>query len=337
MTDLGRRLLGHASIADLSPPERRLALRNVPGLEEDAPLIADVADGLGVLTPLLAEPGVTDVLVNGCGGVWVERDGRLEEVPVQVGGAEALLDLLFHAFGRAGARLDAAHPIADLRLPDGSRLHAVLPPIAPEGPVVSIRVAPRETFTLSDLAARGTFSGRQAEILRRAVKESRTIVVSGRTGSGKTTLTNALLHEVPHSERVVTIEETRELRFAHPHHVSLVTRPESPEGVVAVTPTDLLRAALRMRPDRIVVGEARGPEALVALRAFASGHRGSIVTVHARDAAYALVRLRHLALQASDAPTEEAVAAEVDDAVDVCVHIDRTPTGRRVTEVIERG
>jgi pilus assembly protein CpaF len=333
---LGELLRGHESLADLDPPARRLSLREVPGLGADAPAVADHIDGLGPLTELIADPEITDVLVNGPHEVWVERTGRLERSSVRFRDAAHLEDLLHHVFARSGGRIDAARPVSDVRLPDGSRLHAVLPPIAQSGPVVSIRRFPQVALTLDDLVERGALTLRQAEALRTAIVQRRTMLISGATGSGKTTLAGALLKLVPATERIVSIEETPELRPGHPHHVTLLTRPANHEGAGAVGPSELLRAALRMRPDRIVVGEARGAEALVAIRAFATGHRGSLLTLHARNATHALTRLCHLALEAAGAPTQRAIAAEIDDAIDVVAHLERTPLGRRVVDVVER-
>ena len=336
MKGLGRLLSGHERLAELDAPARRVALREVPGAASDAPAIADHIDGLGPLTELMTEPDVTDVLVNGPRDVWVERAGRLERADVAFDDAAQIEDLLHHVFARAGGRIDAARPVADVRLPDGSRLHAVLPPIAPAGPVLSIRRVAARVLRLDDLVALHTLDDEEAARMKTAVTERRTLLVSGATGVGKTTLVNALLAEVPPVERIVSIEETPELRPPHPHHVSLLTRPDSQEGVGRVEPSELLRAALRMRPDRIVVGEARGDEALVAIRAFATGHPGSMLTLHARDGRHALSRLCHLALGSPDAPSERTIEADIDEAIDVVVHVERTPRGRRVAEVIER-
>ena len=336
MKGLARLLAGHERLASLDAPERRLALRKVPGVGPDAPAVADHIDELGPLTELMADADVTDVLVNGPEDVWVERCGRLEETGIRFDDAAHLESLIHHVFARAGGRLDAARPIADVRLPDGSRLHAVLPPIAPGGPVMSIRRVPRRVLTVDDLIAREGLTSDHAGTLRAAVSERKTLLISGTTGAGKTTLANALLREVPRAERIVSIEETPELRPEHPHHVSLLTRPANHEGSGLVEPSELLRAALRMRPDRIVVGEARGAEALVAVRAFATGHRGSMLTLHARDARHSLTRLCNLALEARDAPSPMAIESDIDDAIDLVVHLEGTPLGRRVVEILDR-
>ena len=336
MKGLGKLLRGHEGIAELDAPERRLALRDIPGIAPQAPLVSDHIDGLGPLTEVIADPEVTDVLVNGHGEVWAERSGGLVKVPAEFEDRHHLEDLIHHVFAKAGGRIDAARPIADVRLADGSRLHAVLPPIAPSGPLLSIRCVPDRVIDLDGLVSRETLSPDEASRLRSAVVGRRTLLISGATGAGKTTLANALLGEVSPSERIVTIEETPELRPDHPHHVRLLTRPENQEGAGEVSPAELLRAALRMRPDRIVVGEARGAEALIAIRAFATGHPGSMLTLHARGAGHALARLRHLASDAPEAPSEQTLAREIEDAIDVVVHLERTSEGRRVTEIVER-
>jgi pilus assembly protein CpaF len=332
---LVRSLLGHEELADLDAPARRLALRQVAGLN-DAPSVADHIDGLGPLTDLMNDPDVTDILVNGPHEVWIERAGKLQATSVGFEDRAHLEDLLHHVFARAGGRIDAARPVADVRLPDGSRLHAVLSPIAMAGPVVSIRRVSQRVLTLAELVRLGTLTETEAGRLRAAVTGRRTILISGATGAGKTTLANALLMEVPASERIVSIEETPELRPDHPHHVSLLTRPDSNEGIGGIDIQELLRAALRMRPDRIVVGEVRGAEALVAMRAFATGHRGSLLTLHARDAVHALTRLCHMALEAPEAPSEGAIAADIEDAIAVVVHLDHGASGRRVAEIVTR-
>ena len=332
----------HDELADLDPAERRLALRCLvhatgegSGDSALAARLSDWIDGYGPLTSVMADPHVTDVLVNGPDEVWVERAGRLERVPVAFEDSAQLMDLIERLLGAAGARGDAAHPIADARLEDGSRLHVVLPPLSGAYPVISIRRFPAVAWTIEALEERGFMREDHARVLVEAVAARRTIVVGGGTGTGKTTLINALLGCVGSNERVVVIEETPELAPVCPHWVSLTTRPSNVEGAGAVDQSDLLRAALRMRPDRIVVGEVRGPEALIALQAMATGHEGSMVTVHSRSAADVPDRLVDLAALAPRAPSDEALHRRVSAALDVVVQVGRVDGHRRVVEVIE--
>jgi pilus assembly protein CpaF len=329
---LFERVLANDWLADLDPPRRRLALRELLTPEERASAgaaaalgeVAEHVDGYGPLAEVMARPGVTDVLVNGPHDVWVEQDGALARTPVRWRDAEALRDFVDRLLAAGGATADASTPVADARLPDGSRVHVVLPPIAPRGPLVSIRRFPRVRFTLDDLAARDLVDPGGADRLRGLVGSRTSIVVSGATGSGKTTLLNALLDLVGHDERVVTIEETPELGPFSAHIVSLAARPANVEGAGEVDLHALVRASLRMRPDRIVVGEVRGGEAAAALGAMATGHEGSMLTVHARSAAEAPHRLASLA---------GAEPGAVDRAVGAFVHLARRDGRRRVEEI----
>ncbi len=341
--DLLELALRHDEIAELDAAERRLALREVL-LSDDAPddapgclaELADAIDGFGPLTPLMEDESVTDVLVNGASDVWVERAGKLHRADVRFEDDEDLEAFIDRTLGRAGSRVDAAKPIADARLHDGSRVHVVLPPVATHGPLVSIRRYPGVPLSLGDLVDLGALTHVGADRLRGAVAQRETIAISGGTGSGKTTLLNALLGEVQGDERVVILEETPELRPRCAHHVSLLTRDDNIEGVGAITLADLVRATLRMRPDRIVIGEVRGPEALAALAAMSVGHDGSIVTIHARSAARAADRLVSLALLASSTTSEVALRRQVDATFDLFVHVERDHTGRRrVAEILE--
>jgi pilus assembly protein CpaF len=326
------RVLDNDWLASLDPAQRRLALRELLAPEERAQegagaVIAEVADhidGYGPLTDVMARPGVTDVLVNGPHEVWVEQDGGLVDAGVGWSDASALRDFVDRMLARAGASIDPARPIADARLPDGSRIHVVLPPIAPCGPLVSIRRFPSVRFTLDDLVGTKMLTGDKAGQLADLVHRRVGIAISGATGSGKTTLLNALLALVDASERVVTIEETPELGPFSSHVVSLVTRPPNVEGTGAVDLEALVRASLRTRPDRIVVGEVRGAEAAAALAAMATGHEGSMITLHARSAAEAPERLAALA-----GTTERRVAR----AIGAFVHLARSGGARCVEEI----
>lgn len=336
-----RLIADREELAELDAAERRLALRSlVRTAEEEASpdlvaRLSDWIDGYGPLTSLMAEADVTDILVNGPEEVWVERAGRLQRADVTFDDRQQLSDLIERMLGAAGARADAAHPIADARLRDGSRLHVVLPPLSGPDPVVSIRRFPATAWSLADLQARGFVTQAQSHLLQKAVVGRRTIAVGGGTGTGKTTLVNALLGCVDSTERVVVIEETPELAPVCPHWVSLIARPPNIEGRGAVDQSQLLRAAMRMRPDRIVVGEVRGPEALMALQAMATGHEGSMVTVHSRSAADVPDRLVDLASMAPSAPGEAALHRRVEASVDIVVQVGRDQGQRRVIEVFE--
>jgi pilus assembly protein CpaF len=326
----------HGSLADLDPAARRLALRELVTRSEtsfDLKQVADWIDGYGPLTDLMEDPTVTDILVNGPDDVWVERDGVLVKTDLGFGDHETLLAFVDRIFGAAGIRLDALSPIADARLPDGSRLHAVLEPVAQRSCVVSIRRFPRR-WSLAELQLQRMFDEADRRRLEEFVQSRRSIVVAGATGSGKTTLVNALLAFVGRDERVILIEETPELSPAHPHWVSLVTRPANLEGLGAIESAELLRAALRMRPDRIIIGEVRGPEASVALSGLRTGHPGSMLTVHAAGSDSALDRLSELAARGWDAP-QEALRFDWRRAVDVIVHVERAGGRRRVSSICE--
>ena len=333
-------LFDHPELADLEAPSRRAAIRTVveaAEVEDPAEVahaLSDFVDGFGPLTSLMHDEAVTDVLVNGPEEVWVERAGALELSDVtftDAGELRALVDLLI---GKAGGRLDAARPIGDVRLSDGSRLHVVLPPVAPDGPLVSIRRFAHTPFDLRRLARSGMIEPVHRDALAELVATRKNIVIAGATGTGKTTLLNALVMAVPATQRVITIEETPELRVEGSHVVSLVARPPNTEGAGALDLGQLLRASLRMRPDRIVVGEVRGAEALVALSALSTGHEGSMVTVHARSAEDVHGRLVSLALGAPDAPGERALRDQVCAAFDATVFLARRDGKRVISSLV---
>lgn len=305
--------------------------------EQRAVLVRELADalaGLGPIQPLLREPDITDVMVNGPGEVWVERGGRLERRPERFADADALHEAVRRVVAPLGLRLDRAQPAVDARLPDGSRLHALLPPLAPGGPVVTVRKFAPVTPDWDELARTDAVPGDAAEVLRAAVADGRAVVVCGRTGTGKTTLLGVLLADVGGDERVVIIEDTAELRPRCPHVVRLETRPPNAEGAGEVTVRDLVRQALRMRPERIVVGETRGVEIVDVLQALATGHEGCMTTVHARTADEALVRLEGMALLAG-LPLS-AARAQLAVGLDVLVVCGRGPDGQRgVTQIAE--
>jgi pilus assembly protein CpaF len=295
--------------------------------------VADWIDGYGPLTDLMEDDEVTDILVNGPDDVWVERAGFLLRTDVGFGDHNSLLAFVDRLFGEAGVRLDALSPIADIRLPDGSRLHAVLEPIAQRSCLVSIRKFPR-MWTLAELQIQEMFTDNDRRRLEDFVRSRKSIVVAGATGSGKTTLVNALLEYVGDDERVLVIEETPELSPAQPHCISLITRRANIEGRGAIESSELLRAALRMRPDRIVIGEVRGSEASVALSALRTGHTGSMLTVHSAGSDSALDRLADLAALGTGRSLE-ALRAEWHHAIDVIVHVERVQGVRRIASICE--
>lgn len=286
--------------------------------------------GLGVLDPLLADDDVTEVMVNGAGPVWVERDGRLEQTGVVVD--EATIQLLIERIvAPLGRRIDRASPSVDARLPDGSRVHAIVPPLAVDGPCLTIR-----RFRVRDVGVDDFAPPSVAGFLRWAVRARCNLLVSGGTGSGKTTLLNALAASLQHGERVVTVEDAAELRLRTGHVVRLEARPPSSEGTGAVGIRDLVRDALRMRPDRILVGEVRGAEALDMVQAMNTGHEGSLSTCHANGPLDALRRLETMMLLAGSGLTHLGVREQLVGALDLVVQVARRPGGRRrVVEVAE--
>ena len=293
-----------------------------------ARLVRDLVDelgGLGPLEALLRDPGVTDVMVNGADEIHVEREGRLERVAAAFEDDTHLTRVLARALGPLGARLDRAHPFVDAVLPTGIRLHAILPPLA-ERPTVTLRRVAAVVPSWEELERSGSVPGEVRQLLLQAVAERRNLAVCGRAGVGKTTLLARLLAEVG-DDRVVVIEDAPELRCPAAHSVHLRTRAATPDGVGAVDVADLVRNALRMRPDRLVVGEVRGVEVADLLQAMNTGHDGSMTTVHANGAREAIVRLEGMALLAG-VPLS-AARAQVAAAVDLVVALDRDPEGRR--------
>jgi pilus assembly protein CpaF len=316
--------------------EREAALLDVESREELVARVAERSFGLGPLEPLLRDASVDEVMVNGAGAVWVERGGRLEPTDVRFGSAADLRDVIERILAPLGRRVDEAEPLCDARLPDGSRVNVVIPPLAPDGPIVTVRRFRARGLSADDLVAAGTWEPPLRDLLARAVRARLSVLISGGTGSGKTTTLNALSSFVPADERIVTIEDTLELRLRQPHVVRLEARPPSVEGRGEVTIRRLVRNALRMRPDRIVVGEVRGGEALDMLAAMTTGHDGSLSTVHAGSPEEALRRLETLALMAGVGLPHAAIREQVADAIDLVVHQARLPDGtRRVVAVAE--
>ncbi|MFP4552728.1 MAG: CpaF family protein [Actinomycetota bacterium] len=291
--------------------------------------------GLGAVQHLVDDPLVSDVLVNGRGDVWIDRGEGLEAVDASFSSPDDMVATVERVIAPLGLRIDRASPMVDARLPDGSRLHAVLPPASVDGPLMAIRRFTQRVSSLADLVASGTATADQVDQLVQLVQERRTMVVSGGTGAGKTTLLNLLAGSIESTERVVTIEDAAELDLPG-HVVRLEARPPNAEGAGAITIRALLRSALRLRPDRIIVGEVRGGEALDLISALNTGHRGSLTTVHANSPEEALLRIETLALTAGDT-SETAVSRQLRAAVDVVVQIERSGSRRRIVAIDEVG
>ena len=348
------RLLDEGSRVELerlAVPERRLRVRQevVTALREEGAIlpadsltvmvnqVSDEVVGLGPIERLLRDPEVTEVMVNGVDDVYVERKGRIERVEgLLFEGEEQVFHLIERIVAPLGLRVDEACPYVDARLPDGARVHAIIPPLSLCGPVVTIRKFTLKPYAPADLVRLGTLTEPLVELLASAVRDRLNIIVSGGTGSGKTTLLNVLSSFIPRSERLITIEDAAELRLSQPHVVSLESRPPNVEGQGEVTVRTLLRNALRMRPDRIIVGEVRGGEALDMLQAMNTGHAGSMSTAHANSARHLLSRLETMALMSDvDLPVEH-VRQQIGSALDLVVHMARLADGTRAVAHVAR-
>ena len=321
----------HASALDVTAALRDegVVLADL-GLLEVVRLVRDELVGAGALEPVLRDSAVTDVLVNGPREVWVDRGDGLQPVAVDLTDEASVRRLAQRLAAAAGRRLDDASPYVDARLRDGTRLHAVLPPISPTGTVISLRVPRRVSFSLEDLIERRTVTKAAAQLLVALVSSRTSFIISGGTGSGKTTILSTLLGVVDPRERVLILEDCVELRPAHPHLVRLETRPPNVEGAGAVDLRDLVRQALRMRPDRIIVGEVRGAEVVDLLAALNTGHDGGATTVHANSAADVPARLEALALSAG--LSREGLHSQLHAALRVVVHVARDHDGVRRVE-----
>jgi pilus assembly protein CpaF len=317
--------------------DREAALLDVESREELVARVAERSFGLGPLEPLLRDASVDEVMVNGAGAVWVERGGRVEPTDVRFGSAAELRDVIERILAPLGRRVDEAEPLCDARLPDGARVNVVIPPLAPDGPIVTVRRFRARGLSADELVAAGTWEPPLRDLLARAVRARLSLLISGGTGSGKTTTLNALSSFVPADERIVTIEDTLELRLRQPHVVRLEARPPSVEGRGEVTIRRLVRNALRMRPDRIVVGEVRGEEAFDMLQAMNTGHEGSLTTVHANSQRDALARIENMFSMANLNIPERAVRSQISAAIHAVVQIARLSDGTRkvisITEV----
>jgi len=292
--------------------------------------------GLGPIEPLMRDPDVCDILVNTARQVYVERSGRLELTPVVFRDDAHLLQIIDRVVSRVGRRIDEASPMVDARLPDGSRVNAIIPPLALDGPLLSIRRFGREPLTADDLLAIGSLTPEMIAVIREMVRARLNILISGGTGSGKTTLLNCLSSFIPDTERIVTIEDSAELQLQQSHVCRLETRPPNIEGRGEITQRDLVRNALRMRPDRIIVGEVRSAEALDMLQAMNTGHDGSISTVHANSARDSLNRLEMMLQMCGFELPSRAMRQQISLALDVVVHTARLSDGsRKITSVSE--
>jgi pilus assembly protein CpaF len=320
-------------IEELNSEEAPLSPSDRADLERQ---IADDILGYGPLEPYLQDPSVTEVMVNGSDQVYVERAGRIEETQTSFLDDAHLLRIIDRIVSQVGRRIDEASPMVDARLPDGSRVNAIIPPLALRGPSLTIRKFARDALTLEHLVGLGTLTEQTAEFLAESVRGKLNILISGGTGTGKTTLLNAVSAHVPPAERVVTVEDAAELRLLQRHVVSLESRPPNVEGEGEIRIRDLVRNALRMRPDRIIVGEVRGAESLDMLQAMNTGHDGSLTTIHANSARDALHRLEMLVLMAGVELPVKAVREQISGGFDLLVHIGRLVDGsRRVTQITE--
>ena len=290
----------------------------------------------GPILPLVEDPVLTEIMINGPDEIWVERDGRLHLTSVSFPDEAALLALIDQIAAYVGRRVSVREAMLDARLPDGSRVNVILPPLSLSGPVVTIRRFAHEAITAADLVAGGSATPGAVDFLAGCVVARRNILLSGRTGCGKTTLLNILSGFIPLSERIITIEDSAELQLRQPHWIRLETRPADLMGRHEATSRHLVRNALRMRPDRIIVGEVRGGEALDMLQAMTTGHDGSMSTIHANSPREALQRLETLTLMAGVELPQRAVRDQIAAALNLVVHLERTQTGgRRIAQISE--
>ncbi|MFI6575056.1 CpaF family protein [Nocardiopsis sp. NPDC050513] len=350
VTHWRRRLLEEINLEDLTRltlAQRRVRLEKVVGhiLSREGPVLSDrersllirrVVDealGLGVLEPLLADETVTEIMVNGPDHVFIERGGRMQRVDAAFNGEEQLYQTIDRIVSLVNRRVDESSPMVDARLPTGERVNVIIPPLSLSGPILTIRRFPKP-YPIDELVRMGSLDAATGILLSAMVRARFNIVVSGGTGTGKTTFLNAMSAFVPTSERIVTIEDSAELQLMQDHVVRLESRPANIEGRGEISIRDLVRNALRMRPDRIIVGEVRGAETIDMLQAMNTGHDGSLVTVHANSADDAIHRLQTLATLGEGLVPYDAIRDQINNAVDAIVHLGRWPDGsRRVNEV----
>ncbi len=342
---LGTELFKHDGGTDISDQVYRavteeLALDRTPlTREERREIVRQLTDdilGYGPIEPLLRDDSVTEVMVNGVDKVYVERGGKLERTDVRFVDDSHVMRIIDKIVSQIGRRVDEASPMVDARLPDGSRVNAIIPPLALRGPTLTIRKFSRDPYTVNDLISFGTLTARSAQFLGACVKGKLNILISGGTGTGKTTTLNAMSAFIPGDERIVTIEDAAELQLQQDHVITLEARPPNIEGVGEVKIRELVRNALRMRPDRIIVGEVRGAETLDMLQAMNTGHEGSLTTIHANSPRDALARLETLVLTAGVELPHRAIREQIASAFDLLVQIQRLVDGsRRITHISE--
>lgn len=298
--------------------------------------IEDDVLGLGPLEALLYDPTIADILVNGCKKVYVERFGKLELTPVRFNDNNHLMKIIDRIVSKIGRRIDESSPMVDARLPDGSRVNAIIPPLAIDGPSLSIRRFTVDKMTLDDLVGRGALTDYMAEFLKAAAKSKLNILISGGTGSGKTTMLNAISNFIPNNERIITLEDSAELQLQLPHVLRLETRPANIEGKGEITLRDLVRNSLRMRPDRIVIGEVRSGEAFDMLQAMNTGHEGSLTTVHANNPRDALARVENMVSMAGLEMPAKAIRKQIASAIHLIIQLSRLEDGsRRIISIQE--
>jgi pilus assembly protein CpaF len=328
----------HAEVSRLA--EDLLLAENAPISEAERDhLVNEVHHelfGLGPLEPLLADQTISDILVNSYSSIYIERRGKLEKTAISFKDDEHLMRVIERIVSTVGRRIDEAQPMVDARLPDGSRVNAIIPPLAIDGPVLSIRRFGTNPLKMATLIENGALTKEVATLFEMCVRARLNIVISGGTGAGKTTLLNALSAYIPRDERIVTIEDSAELQVQQPHVIRLETRPPNIEGRGEVSQRDLVRNALRMRPDRIVIGEVRSGEAIDMLQAMNTGHDGSLTTIHANSPRDAMARLETMIQMAGMRLSDRAMRQQIASAIDVVIQVARLTDGtRRVTSISE--